>query len=200
MLGEVAKDVVTWAHAAFLEKNDKRTWVTNTWSKNFLVVVLRYEWNIYGFTLLLMLGSLCRFCVRAVVHGIVLTLFLVVQKMRFLGTRIGVHVPQRKACSLPKKSNEAVVLSLPFPSFSALSCRFLQQQLFTSTVFVLLLSEQTRCAGRDVSGQGMQFLSPFPLLGRPDEPAAISPGISWLYLFSLESTLKLNCACQTGMY
>lgn len=29
MLGGVAKDVGTWAYAAFLEKNDKRTWITN---------------------------------------------------------------------------------------------------------------------------------------------------------------------------
>lgn len=145
---------------------------------NCLVGVLRYEWNIYGFTLLLMLDSLCRCCGRVVVHGSVLTLFLVVQKMHFFwGTGVGGKVPQRKACFLPKKSNEAVVLSLLFPSFSAIPCCFLQQQLVTSTVFVLLLSKQTMRAGRDVSGQETQFLSPFPLLGRAGEPAAVSPEI-----------------------
>lgn len=95
----------------------------------------------------------------------------------FCGTGIGVQVPQRKACSLQKKSNEVVVCSLPFSSFSTLSCCFLQQRLFTSPVFVLLLSKQSRCSGRDAYGQVMQFISPFPLLGRPGEPAAVSPEI-----------------------
>lgn len=47
--------------------------------------------------------------------------------------------------------------------------------LRTSTVSVLLLSAQTWCSGRDVTAQEMQLLSSFPLLGRPGEPAAVSP-------------------------
>lgn len=40
----------------------------------------------------------------------------------FFGTRIGVQVPHRKACSdaLLQTGNEAVVLSLPFPAAAAL--------------------------------------------------------------------------------
>jgi len=51
------------------------------------------------------------------VHGSVLTVLLVVQRMHFFegDTGIGVHIPQRKASCLPKQGSEAVVLSLPVP-------------------------------------------------------------------------------------
>lgn len=53
--------------------------------KGLWMVVLGYRRNIYGFTLLCVLGSLCRFCGRAAVHGNVLALSLFVQMMHFFG-------------------------------------------------------------------------------------------------------------------
>lgn len=123
-------------------------------------------------------------------HGSVLTLFLVFQNAFFLGTGIGLQVPQGKACSLPKKTNEAVVLSLPFPSFSVLSSCSLQQQLFTSTVFVLLLSKQTQACWERciITRDGVLCFSSFGQTRSAScsQSGDLWEGISCLYLFPLK--------------
>lgn len=96
--------------------------------KGLSMVVLGYRRNIYGFTLLHMLGSLCRFCGRAAVHGNVLALSLLVQMMHFLeghqsrstGTveesMFSAKEEQWSCCVFP-----AIPTSLPFPVPSAAS-------------------------------------------------------------------------------
>lgn len=140
----------------------------------------------YGFTLLLMLDSLRRFFLK---HGSAWKCPYFVPGIPegiFLGTGIGLQVPQSKACSLPKKTNEAVNTSRLSLSFRPASCSSSSLPVQCLCSYPLIRPKR---AGTDASQQGME-LSAVPPLSRPDQPAAVSlelwEGISWLYLFLLK--------------
>lgn len=154
------------------------------------MVALGYKWNIYSFTPLLTLDSLPRFFGRGVVHGSVLTLFLVVQKMHFLWHWNRSASTTEESMLSAKEEQWSCCMFPAIPLFLYPFLLFIAAALFTSPVFVLLLSKQSRCSGRDASGQAMQFISPFPLLGRPGEPRDLWEGISSLYLFPLKVCLN----------
>ena len=122
------------------------------------MAVLGYEWNIYGFTLLLLLDILCRFCGRVVVHGSVLTVLLVVQRMHFFegDTGIGVHRGKHPVCQ--SRAVKLLYFSLPVPLSLCPSLPLpAAAALYRYSVCALIL--WTVSAGKDASGQGMQFYS-----------------------------------------